>query len=241
MSERTEPSGSPDATAEIVVAVSHELRSPLASLRGFTQMLLDRWERLDDADRRDLLQQIEHDAARMSRLVDELLDVSRISAQRFTVWPRRVDLVGLAQRVVRHVQAAHPEMQCRVEAAPALPDVLVDPDRIEQLLTNLLENGAKYATPDRLSIRIVREVDAAGEPALVVTVDDEGPGLSPAERARVFERFTASSGGRPSGLGLGLWIAREIAEAHGGTLRAEGNARGGTTFRLTVPVPTPTD
>jgi signal transduction histidine kinase len=204
-------------------------------------MLLDRWDRIDDADRRDLLKQIDHDAVRVSRLVDELLDVSRMTAGRFTVWRRPVDMAELAARVVRHVEAAHPEMRCRVEIGPDLHEVLVDPDKIEQVLTNLLENGAKYATADRLSLRVARGDDAAGEPTVVVSVDDEGPGLAPSDRERVFERFAGRAGGRPSGLGLGLWIARGIAEAHGGTLQADGNARGGTTFRLTVPAPTPTD
>jgi signal transduction histidine kinase len=224
-----------DATAEVVVTFSHELRSPLASLRGFTHLLLDRWDRLDDHDRRELLEQIDHDAARLGRLVDELLDVSRLANGRFALWCRPFDVGALAERVVRHVQAAHPTLRCRVERPHAPVEVVADPDKIEQVLVNLLENGVKYATADRMTLRI-----APVARAVEICVDDEGPGLPEAERERVFDRFSRRTG-RPSGLGLGLWIAREIADAHGGSLRAEGNARGGSTFRLTVPTPSPTD
>jgi signal transduction histidine kinase len=226
----------PEATAEVVLAFSHELRSPLASLRGFTQLLLDRWERIPDADRRELLGQIDHDARRVSRLVDELLDVSRIDTGRYTVWRGPVDIVALCETVVRRVQLVHPDLRCVVTAGAEVPDVLADDDKVEQVITNLLENGAKYATPDRLAID-VRALDGQVE----VAVSDAGPGLTPDERVRVFDRFASVAGGRPSGLGLGLWIARAIAEAHGGSLVAGGNARGGTTFRLTLPVSAPTD
>jgi signal transduction histidine kinase len=226
----------PDATAEVVVAFSHELRSPLASLRGFTQLLLDRWDRIPDTDRRDLLGQIDHDARRVSRLVDELLDVSRIDTGRYSVWRGPVDIVTLCEDVVRRVHVVHPDVRCPVVAESDVPDVLADADKIEQVVTNLVENGAKYATADRLAIDVRRVGDQ-----VEVAVSDAGPGLDPEARLRVFDRFATASGGRPSGLGLGLWIARTIAEAHGGSLRADGNDRGGTTFRLTLPVSTPTD
>jgi K+-sensing histidine kinase KdpD len=225
-----------DETAEVVVAFSHELRSPLASLRGFTQMLLDRWDRIPEDDRRALLLQIDHDARRVGRLVDELLDVSRLDTGRFSVWRSPVDLAALCAAVVARVAVVHPELRCPVTVDPAVPPVLADADKLEQVLTNLLENGAKYATPDRMAI----EVRAAGA-SVEVDVADEGPGLSASERETVFDRAPAATAGRPSGLGLGLWIARAIVEAHGGALRAVGNARGGTTFRLTLPVSTPTD
>jgi signal transduction histidine kinase len=149
-----------------------------------------------------------------------------------------VDLVALSHAVVRRVHVVHPELDCAIEAAPHTPEALADADKIEQVLTNLLENGVKYATPGAMRVRISL---VPGAEAVELCVDDEGPGLTPAERERIFDRFASVSGGRPSGLGLGLWIARAIAAAHAGTLDAVGNARGGTTFRLTLPVSTPTD
>jgi signal transduction histidine kinase len=230
------PSGG-DVSA-VVVALSHELRSPLVSLRGFTRLLLDRWDRLSEDDRRELLTQIDHDASRVGRLVDELLDVSRIDAGRLVLHRTPVDLGALAEAVVRRVALAHPDLRGAVEVDADVPLVPADADRIEQVLTNLVENGAKYATADRLTVRVARHGSAG---TVVVAVADEGPGLTAADRVRVFERFAGASGGRPSGLGLGLWIARSIADAHGGSLAAEANAHGGTTFRLTLPLSIPTD
>jgi signal transduction histidine kinase len=126
---------------------------------------------------------------------------------------------------------------CSVEVAGEVPEALADADKVEQVLTNLLENGIKYATPGAMHVRVA----PAGADTVELCVDDEGPGLAPADRERIFDRFASVHGGRPSGLGLGLWIARAIAEAHHGTLDATANARGGTTFRLTLPVSTPTD
>jgi signal transduction histidine kinase len=222
--------------AELLLALSHEIRSPLVSLRGFTRVLIERWDRLADGDRRELLGQIDHDAARIGRLVDELLDVSRIDAGRFVLRRGPVHLPQLIADVTRRVALAHPHLQVTIDAAEDVPTFDADADRVEQVLTNLVENGAKYATPSQVCVRVTRTAHA-----VEVAVEDEGPGLQATDRERVFERFAGAPTGRPSGLGLGLWIARSIAEAHGGTLVATGNARGGTTFRLTLPVSAPTD
>lgn len=220
----------PVSVMEIVAAVSHELRSPLTSVKGFSRLLLDRWDRLSDADKLDLVGQINRDADRVSRLVTELLDISRIEIGRLALRLERIDLAALVRDIVARVELSHPAIVC-VVAIDELPLVTADRDRVEQILTNLIENGAKYATVDRL------RVDAyAEEGSAFVAVSDEGPGIPYDELDSVFSKFYRREVSQPSGTGLGLWISRNLAEAHGGALTATRNERGGTTFTLRLPL-----
>jgi signal transduction histidine kinase len=218
-----------DAMA-VIAAVSHELRAPLTSMKGFSRLLLTRWDRLPDADKRDLVAQIEHDASRVTRLVGELLDISRIESGRLGLRIGAVELAELIDSVVRRVTLAHPELRCSVTGADEVPRVRADRDKLEQVLTNLLENGAKYATPERLECRV-----HASSASVVIEVADAGPGIPDDELDLVFTRFFRREVAQPSGTGLGLWISRALVEAHGGTLTAHRNELGGTTFSLTLP------
>jgi K+-sensing histidine kinase KdpD len=222
----------PSDTMAIIAAISHELRSPLTSLPGFTRLLLDRWDRLADDDKRELIGQIDHDATRVGRLVTELLDISRIESGRLKLRLVSVPLVELVESVIRRVALTHPNLRCPVEAGPDIERVLADPDKVEQIVTNLVENGAKYATPDRMRCRIERDDEAR---TVRVCVDDEGPGIPEDELELVFTKFYRRAVAQPSGTGLGLWISRALADAHDGSLTAQANARGGTTFCLTLP------
>jgi signal transduction histidine kinase len=214
---------------EIVAAVSHELRSPLTSVKGFSRLLLDRWDRLSEADKLDMVAQINRDADRVTRLVNELLDISRIEIGRLSLRMEGIDLTELVRDIVARVELSHPAIAC-VVAIDELPRVTADRDRVEQILTNLIENGAKYATVDRL------RVDAyADESSAYVAVSDEGPGIPLDELESVFTKFYRRGVAQPSGTGLGLWISRNLAEAHGGALVASRNERGGTTFTLRLP------
>lgn len=215
--------------ATIVAACAHELRSPVASVRGVAQLLADRWPELADDDRSELLAQIDRDARRMARLVDELLDVARLDAGRLSVHRRPVDLAEVVHRVVATVTLTHPALAVDVTIASDLPPVRTDADRVAQVVTNLLENAAKYAADAHARVQ-VEPVDDRIE----LRVDDDGPGLPPGEHEAVFAPF-ARRAAEPSGLGLGLWISRRIAEALGGSLDAAPIDGGGTSFRLTLP------
>ena len=116
----------------VVAAVGHELRSPLTSIRGYTSLLLHRWDRLGDDDKTTMLGQIRHDAERVTRLINELLDISRLETGRLALRRERVDLADVAERVVDKVAMAYPDLQAEVDRPKDLPRVFADPDKVEQ-------------------------------------------------------------------------------------------------------------
>ncbi|MCU1351239.1 MAG: sensor signal transduction histidine kinase [Acidimicrobiales bacterium] len=219
----------------VVSTVSHELRSPLTSIKGYTSLLLNRWDRLGDDDKRMMLQQVNHDADRVTRLVTELLDISRLQTGRLTLHCQDVDLAGLAASVVEKVRMGHPDLDAALSFPADLPVADADPDKIEQVLTNLLENAVKYASPVGLRV----EGSLAGDQVRVAVVD-RGDGIDPGDLERIFEKFFQHRDGRPTGTGLGLWISRGLVEAHGGALTAESSSGVGSTFAFTLPLAPPT-
>lgn len=233
-SAESEPSTAASEAMEIVATVSHELRSPLTSVKGYTSLLLHRWDRLNDEQKRFMLEQIHHDADRVTRLVTELLDISRLETGRLALRRERVDIGELTGSVVENLLFEYPDLDVRRSFPPAFPMVMADPDKVEQILTNLVENAAKYASPT--GMRIEGSVDGDH---LAVCVADVGPGIPAEDVTRVFERFYRSGQGKPSGTGLGLWISRGLAEAHGGSLTASSKLGEGSVFRLELPVEAP--
>lgn len=222
---------------EVVAAVGHELRSPLTSIRGYTSLLLNRWDRIADDDKMVMLTQINHDAERVTRLINELLDVSRIETGRLSLARRPVDLAELATAVVASVELTVPELGVDVNISGDCPTVSADPDKIEQVLTNLVENAAKYASPTGIRIE-ARPVagDAPSLDAVAVTVRDAGAGIDPEDLPRVFDRWFRHGHGQPSGTGLGLWISRGLVEAHGGALTVASAVGEGAAFTFTLPL-----
>jgi signal transduction histidine kinase len=216
---------------EVVSTVSHELRSPLTSVKGFTSLLLNRWDRLDDDKKKLMLEQIHHDADRVTRLITELLDISRLETGRLTLRRQLVDLPALAALVVERVAVGYPDLECTVRFPPDFPRVYADPDKVEQVLTNLVENAAKYASPSGMVLE-----GEVGDGAVAVSVTDTGEGIPAADLPRVFRKFFRRDHGKPTGTGLGLWISRGLVEAHGGRLTAASEEGQGSTFCFTVPL-----
>lgn len=218
---------------EVVSTVSHELRSPLTSVKGYTSLLLNRWDRLDDEQKRSMLEQVHADADRVTRLITELLDISRLETGRLRLRCQMVDIAALAEGVVEKVRIGYPELEVAITFPGDLPRVYADPDKVEQVLTNLLENAAKYA--DSPDVRVEGTFDPERK-ELAVAVHDVGKGIPPAELPRLFNKFfRGSEGGRPSGSGLGLYIARGLVEAHGGRMAAQSRLGKGSTFTFTLP------
>ena len=214
---------------------AHELKTPVTTLRLTTQALvreLDRTGSLDLNRARRLLERSDDRAANLSRLVDELLDVSRLETGRLTLDRQRTDVAELVTKIAAAVQLATNRHTLTVRAlSQAL--ALVDPLRLEQVLTNLLDNAIKYS-PEGGPIDV--EV-ALPHPAMIqVAVRDRGVGIPPERRPQIFDRFHQAQALDPrAGLGLGLYISRQIVELHGGRLDVEFPADGGSRFVISLP------
>jgi signal transduction histidine kinase len=210
--------------------VSHELRSPLTSVKGYTGLLLTRWDRLADDQKQMMLEQINHDADRIARLISELLDISRLEAGRLVLRRQLVDLPRLAATVVEKMRFEFPALDCENSFPEDFPKVFVDPDKIEQVLTNLVENACKYASPDGLRIAGAIEGEVVS-----VEVADHGEGIPTSDLPKMGSKFFRRAIGHPTGSGLGLWISRGLIESHGGELSVKSIVGSGSTFRFTLP------
>ncbi|MGY4974666.1 ATP-binding protein [Streptomyces nigrescens] len=223
--------------AELIATVAHELRSPLTSVKGFTATLLQKWERFTDDQKRLMLETVDADANRVTRLIAELLDISRIDSGRLEVRRQRVDM---SAAVRRHVQAQTTAGQrpdrFLIRMLEPLPDLWADPDKVDQVLGNLLENAVRHGE-GTVTIEVGPVSDATSTEGTSVTVSDEGPGIPEESMSRVFTRFWRGS--KRGGTGLGLYIVKGIVEAHGGTITVGRAPAGGAQFRFSLPVATP--
>jgi PAS domain S-box-containing protein len=219
---------------EVISTVSHELRSPLTSVKGYTSLLLNRWDRLGEEQKRMMLEQVHHDADRVTRLVTELLDISRLESGRLVLRRQMVDLLPLVNGVLEKVRMMETRLAAAVDFPTDFPQVYADPDKIEQVLTNLVENAAKYADPQSLQVS-----GSFQDGQVMVAVADSGDGIPVSDLPRVFTKFFRRAETRPTGSGLGLWISRGLVEAHGGRLIVESEVGRGSVFRFTLPVDPP--
>jgi PAS domain S-box-containing protein len=223
--------------SEVISAVSHELRSPLTSVKGFTSTLLNKWDRFDDDTKKHLLATINSDADRVTRLLGELLDVSRIEAGRLQLRRQLLGIDEVAERVVSRIQPQSEEHVLKLNLPPQLPEVFADPDKVEQVLTNVLENAVKYT--DR---GVVEVTGAADGDHVLVSVADQGEGIPEEQRQSVFGKFFRRLGDRrdnPTGTGLGLYISKGLVEAHGGRMWVDEAPGGGAQFTFTLPTSGP--
>ena len=234
--------------AELVSTVAHELRSPLTSVKGFTATLLNKWGRFTDDQKRVMLETVNADADRVTRLITELLDVSRIESGRMEVHRQLVDLPDRARRIIAgRVAAGDAEDRFRLEVHGDLPETWLDADKIDQILGNLVENAVRHGAgivtivvePARMDdgeAALPAAVGLGVPDAASVSVWDQGEGISPEVAPRVFRRFWR--GKRRGGTGLGLYIVKGLVEAHGGTIGVRRAPGGGAEFRFIVPAGT---
>ncbi len=219
--------------ADLVSTVAHELRSPLTSVKGFTATLLAKWERFNDDQKKLMLQTVNADADRVTRLLTELLDVSRIDSGRLEVRKQVVDVVAAVRKAVAgRVAGGEPEDRFVVDVTGALPEVWVDPDKLDQVVGNLVENALRHGA-GTVTVTVGPEGDGCA-----VVVADEGPGIPPELAQRVFTRFWRG-GDRRGGTGLGLYIVKGLVEAHGGSVEVTRAPSGGAAFRVVLPAGTP--
>jgi len=220
--------------ADFVSLVSHELRTPMAAVIGAARTLQQRWRELSPEHRESFLDLIAGETNRLADLIGDVLDTSRIEAGTFSFRFAEVDLGRLVTDAVATAQVGQDEVQLRADVRPPLPEIRGDGERLRQVLTNLIDNAIKYS-PAGAEV----EVRAYQEDGFVrIDVRDSGPGIAKDDQKLIFEKFgrvTGSGATRP-GTGLGLFIARSIAEAHGGALDVDSAPDQGSTFTLELPV-----
>jgi signal transduction histidine kinase len=216
--------------ADLVATVAHELRSPLTSVKGFTATLLAKWDRFTDEQKKLMLNTVNTDADRVTRLLAEVLDVSRIDSGRIQMRKQIVDLAECVERVLAGKVAAGSASADRfvVRHAGELPEMWVDPDKIEQVLHNLVDNALRHGA-GTVTV-VLRGTETGAE----VSVADQGEGIPETNASRVFAKFWRGAS-RGNGTGLGLYIAKALVEAHAGTITVGRTDDGGAEFRFFVP------
>ena len=219
--------------ADFVSLVSHELRNPMAAVIGAARTLQDRWRGLTEEQRDALLTLIGNETNRLAMLVGDVLDTSRIEAGTFSYTFGEVDLMRLIDDAVATAEIGQDAVRVRSTVTGLLPHIRGDGERLRQVLSNLIDNAVKYSEEGGEV-----EVVASAEDGIVrVSVTDHGPGVPHDQQGLIFEKFgrAAGPGAAKPGSGLGLYIARSIAEAHGGSLDVESAPSAGATFTLTLP------
>jgi signal transduction histidine kinase len=219
--------------ADFVSLVSHELRSPMAAVIGAARTLQDRWRTLTVEQRDAFLALIADETNRLAALIGDVLDTSRIEAGTFSYTFTDVDLTRLVNDAVATASVGQDEVRVHAEVGQ-LPVVRGDRERLRQVITNLIDNAIKYS-PAGDEVRVT----AAPENGRIrIAVSDNGPGIAQDQQRLIFEKFGRAEvpGGSKPGTGLGLFIARSIAEAHGGSVDVSSRPSKGATFVLTLPL-----
>ncbi len=226
--------------SDLVATVAHELRSPLTGVKGFVQALINRWDRLNDEQKKLMLHTVSADADRLSRLIAELLDVARIDTGRLQMYRRPTDAAVLVSRIVDSVGAGT-KRPIELEVVGSLEPIFADPDKFTQVVTNLVENAVRHGE-GTVRVRLERDQQSgapAGTPeGVLVSVADEGEGIPQELRRRVFTKFW--TGGR-GGSGLGLYIVHGLVRAHGGVVTIDDAPAGGAVLCCSWPAFTDND
>ena len=223
---------------ELIANVSHELRTPMATLRSYLETTLVHWDELPPPTLQHDLQVMENETIRLQALVEDLFTLARSEVGRLTLHSIPTDVVALSQRLV---ETSAPlawrasKVEVVVDATPNLPYALVDPDRLEQALRNLLHNGIRHTPPGGIVAVTLREKESA----IILQVKDTGEGIAPADLPHIWQRFYRGESSRfsmGSGTGLGLALVKEWIEAMGGSVAVESTVNQGSCFTLRLPL-----
>jgi PAS domain S-box-containing protein len=223
------------AKSDFVSTVSHELRTPLTSIKAYVATLRRKDVDFDERTREEFLKVVEEEADRLTRLISDILDVSKIESGRLELKKRDFDMIKLLRIVTERMQSQTENHDIKLEAEEAAASVYGDPDKIEQVIMNLVDNAVKYS-PDGGDITVSL---SAGRRKLELSFKDSGVGIPEDHLATVFEKFhrvdnTATR--EIYGTGLGLYVSKSIIEAHGGTIWVESRMEKGSTFHFTLPL-----
>ncbi len=222
---------------ELLANVSHDLRTPLASMQGYLETLLLQEDKLTQDERRSYLLIAARHCERLGLLVRDLFDLTRLEAHEIRARPEAFSIAELAQDVAQkfELRAAHARQQLVTDIDAATPAIVADIGMIERVLENLIENAMRY-TPPGGTVALGVGPDPGG---VIVTVSDTGQGIAAEELASIFDRYyriDRGERGDTGNAGLGLAITRRIVELHGGTIAVESGAGSGTRFVVTLPL-----
>ena len=222
---------------QLFADITHELATPLTSIRGYTETLLDSGDSLSADEQKQALQNVFADAKRMDRLLQDLLDLTRLEAGATKLERERIDWVALCRNTVERFQPRFMEAGLQVEWAGPLAEAWIDADgrRMEQVIENLLTNAIRYVPRGGKVVLSMQEFDD-NDGGIRLRLTDDGPGFPPEDLARVFHRFyRGRAASATPGTGLGLAIVREIVTRHGGQVRANNRQRGGAVLEVDLP------
>ena len=225
--------------SDLVATIAHELRSPLTGVKGFTASMLANWQRFSDEQKKLIIESVHHDTDRLTRLIAELLDVARIDTGRLSLRQRPVE-VGTAVRRVTESVHAHSRRPIVVDVAEDLRAILADPDKFAQVMTNLVENAVRHGAGEvHVTARAVPPGDGDGEDEarVSVVVTDQGDGIAPEIRRRIFTKYWKH--GSTGGSGLGMYVVHGLVTAHGGTVGIGDAEDGGARIEVLWPVADP--
>ena len=218
---------------EFISTVSHEMRTPLTSIRGFSQTLLNSWDKLDEENKKRFVKIIEEQSGRLINLVENILTVSKMNADKPLL--RAVNVNNSTDKVIQMLSVKYKAHKFVRNYADNLPPANLDEDKFQQIMTNLIDNAGKYS-PEGSSIKISTSFK---ENLLEISVTDEGVGIEKEDLNKIFDKFVRLENhltSKTQGNGLGLYITKNLVESMNGTILAESTPNVGTKFILKFPV-----
>jgi PAS domain S-box-containing protein len=231
------------ATENMLSHVSHELRTPLAAIYQFASLVRDEVAGPTNEEQRDLLDSSLRNCRHLRKMINDMMEAVRANTGKLEVDPRRVAILQLIDECVRTLRAAASDrgIELRTELPSSLPELFADPDRVRQVLINLVDNACKF-TPEGGRIMVRAGIDAEHRDFVRISVEDTGYGIDPAAHERIFGRLCQEEAGQASrrGIGLGLYLCRELITRQGGEIGVESEPGRGSRFSFTLPLAAPT-
>lgn len=219
---------------DFISTVSHELRTPLTSIRGFAQTMLNSWDKLDDESKKRFLKIIEEQSNRLIGLVENILSVTKLQAEKDDVIYKETNLKTVIEPVITIIKNNYPSHKYILDYNEKTPDIVTDRDKLQQIMTNLIENAAKYSDDNTdITIKIVPAGDF-----ISIKVTDKGIGILPENFSRIFTKFSRIDNPltrKVQGSGLGLYITKTLVEKMDGRISVTSGG-GETTFEVLMPI-----
>ena len=219
---------------EFVATVSHELRTPLTSIRGFSQTLLSSWDKLKEEDKKKFIKIIEEQSNRLINLVENILEVSKMNTDKPVY--KKVDINSSIEKVIQLISQKYKGREIITTLKANLPPALLDEDKFQQIMTNLIDNACKYSEENQPVAITSSYLDSDH---LLVEIKDEGVGIKEEDKTRIFDKFIRLENhltSKTQGNGLVLYISKKLVEEMRGTIDFESIPNKGTTFKLSFPV-----